>query len=236
MFQNGTVGENAGVPLHAVCRVCHCDSQAIATIPIPTDSDKQIIAARTEKPLNFGCLARPFSRPNVTYNFHVRVHRSALPTVSTVGLAALADVADPTLSQRNHRSTTFRSNLRSIVIEMTSQLPRILSRIIPMMIDHRDVVGVTELANSSSRLVADAADGRNVVISKNNKMMAMLISIDRVQELEDREENLALLSLAITRMATDNGNRTDLDDFISELGFTDEVAALEAYDEDDEVA
>lgn len=105
-----------------------------------------------------------------------------------------------------------------------------------MMIDHRDVVGVTELANSSSRLVADAADGRNVVISKNNKMMAMLISIDRVQELEDREENLALLSLAITRMATDNGNRTDLDDFISELGFTDEVAALEAYDEDDEVA
>jgi hypothetical protein len=28
-------------------------------------------------------------------------------------------------------------------------------------------------------------------------------------------------------MATDNGNRTDLDDFISELGLTDEVAALE---------
>jgi prevent-host-death family protein len=100
-----------------------------------------------------------------------------------------------------------------------------------MMIDHRDVVGVTELANSSSRLVAEAAQGRNVIISKNNKPTAVLVGIERLQELEDREENMALLALTLTRMATDNGNRTDLDDFISELGLTDEVAALD--DDDD---
>jgi prevent-host-death family protein len=96
-----------------------------------------------------------------------------------------------------------------------------------MMIDHRDVVGVTELANSSSRLVAEAAQGRDVIISKNNKPTAALVGIERLQDLEDREENMALLALTLTRMATDNGNRTDLDDFISELGLTDEVAALE---------
>lgn len=102
-----------------------------------------------------------------------------------------------------------------------------------MLIDHRDVVGVTELANSSSRLVSEAAAGRDVVIAKNNKMVAVLVGIDRIQELEDREENLALLALAITRMATDSGNRTDLDDFINELNLTDEVAALQAEHEDD---
>lgn len=101
------------------------------------------------------------------------------------------------------------------------------------MIDHRDVVSVTELANRSSRLVADAAQGRDVIISKNNRLTAVLVGIDRLQELEDREENLALLSLAVTRMATDNGNRTDLDDFIAELGLTDDVAAIEGEDEDD---
>lgn len=102
-----------------------------------------------------------------------------------------------------------------------------------MMIDHRDVVGVTELANSSSRLVAAAADGRNVIISKNNRPTAALVGICRLQELEDREENLALLALGLTRIATDNGNRTELDDFIAELGLTDEVAAIEDEDEDD---
>ncbi len=100
------------------------------------------------------------------------------------------------------------------------------------MVDHRDVVGVTELANSTSRLVAEAAKGRLVVISKNNLPTAALVGIDRLQELEDREENVALLSLALARMATDSGNRTDLDDFIAELGLTDEVASLE--DEGDE--
>ena len=99
------------------------------------------------------------------------------------------------------------------------------------MIDHRDVVGVTELANSSSRLVASAAQGRDVIISKNNKPTAALVGIQRLQELEDREENLGLLVVALTRIATDNGNRTDLDGFIEELGLTDEVAALEDDDE-----
>ncbi len=103
-----------------------------------------------------------------------------------------------------------------------------------MMIDHRDVVGVTELANSSSRLVADAAHGRAVIISKNNRPTAALVGIGRLQQLEDREENLALLSLAMTRIATDNGNRTDLDDFIADLGLTDEVVALDDEEDEDE--
>ncbi|MCV7100907.1 MULTISPECIES: type II toxin-antitoxin system Phd/YefM family antitoxin [Mycobacterium] len=101
-----------------------------------------------------------------------------------------------------------------------------------MMIDHRDVVGVTELANSSSRLVAQAAQGRDVIIAKNNRPTAALVGIDRLQEIEDREENAALLILTLTRLATDNGNRTDLDDFIDELGLTGEVAALDDDDED----
>ena len=102
-----------------------------------------------------------------------------------------------------------------------------------MMIDHRDVVGVTELANCSSRLVAAAADGRDVIISKNNRPTAALVGIERLQQLDDREENVALLALALTRMATDNGNRTELDDFISELGLTTAVGELDDEDGDE---
>ena len=38
--------------------------------------------------------------------------------------------------------------------------------------------------------------------------------------------------LAIARLATDNGNRTELNDFIDEFGLTDAVAALGDDDED----
>lgn len=106
------------------------------------------------------------------------------------------------------------------------RLPAILGRINPPMIDHRDVVGVTELASSSSRLAAEAAGGRDVIVSKNNRPIAAPVGMERLQQLQDREENLALLALGLTRIATDNGNRTDLDDFINELALTDEVAAL----------
>ncbi|ANN97522.1 Antitoxin of toxin-antitoxin stability system [Mycobacteroides abscessus subsp. massiliense] len=96
-----------------------------------------------------------------------------------------------------------------------------------MMIDHRDVVGVTELANNVPKLVAGAADGRDVIITKNSRVVAAMVGIDRLQEIEDREENLSLLALALVRMATDNGNRTSLGDFIDELNIADEVAALD---------
>ena len=50
-----------------------------------------------------------------------------------------------------------------------------------MLIDHRDVVGVTELANNSSRLVAEAAQGRDLIISKNNRPTAALVGIERLE-------------------------------------------------------
>lgn len=102
-----------------------------------------------------------------------------------------------------------------------------------MMIDHRDVVGATEFANASSRWVKAAEEGRSVIIAKNNRPTAALVGIDRLQELEDREENLSLLALALVRTATDNGNRTELNEFIAELGLTDDVATLSDDDDDD---
>lgn len=78
-----------------------------------------------------------------------------------------------------------------------------------------------------------AEEGRDVIIAKNNRPTAALVGIGRLQEIEDREENLALLALTLVRTATDNGNRTDLDDFIAELGLTDQVAALDEDDEDE---
>lgn len=97
-----------------------------------------------------------------------------------------------------------------------------------MRINTKDMVSVTELGRDLSRRISDAHAGRTVVVLKNNQPAAALVSpeeMDRLQdlderqrELDEREEDLRLFSLAIVRLATDTGDRIALDDFLSELG------------------
>lgn len=90
-----------------------------------------------------------------------------------------------------------------------------------MRIDTRDMVSVTELGRDLSRHVNDAHDGRTVVVLKNNQPAAALVSpveMERLQELDEREEDLRLLALAVVRLATDTGERIGLDDLAADLG------------------
>lgn len=97
-----------------------------------------------------------------------------------------------------------------------------------MRINTKDMVSVTELGRDLSRRISDAHAGRTVVVLKNNQPAAALVSteeMDRLQdlderqrELDEREEDLRLFSLAIVRLATDTGERIALDDFLDELG------------------
>lgn len=94
-----------------------------------------------------------------------------------------------------------------------------------MRVDTRDLVSVTDLSQNLSRRISDAHEGRMTVILKNNQAVAALVGpeqIERLQDLDDREENLRLLSLTLARMATDSGERISLDDLASELGIDED--------------
>jgi prevent-host-death family protein len=101
----------------------------------------------------------------------------------------------------------------------------ILRKIARMKIDERDVISASEFARCPGKLFREASEGRQFVIFTNNAPTAAVVSMDEYRELNEireREEDLRLLSLAITRVAADSGRRHDLDDVIAELGFTDE--------------
>ncbi|ASR38032.1 hypothetical protein BAY61_26855 [Prauserella marina] len=91
-----------------------------------------------------------------------------------------------------------------------------------MKIDTNDLISVTDANNKGvSKLVAEASEGREFVLIKNNKPAAVLVGIDKVERLqrvEEYEEDLKLLALALVRSATDTGQRLSLEETAARFG------------------
>lgn len=77
-----------------------------------------------------------------------------------------------------------------------------------------------------SGLVRSAEAGPAVILSRQGRVVAEIVSAREIRELRKGQEDLADALLALTRFLTDTGNRTDLDDAIEAFGFT--RAELEA--------
>jgi antitoxin (DNA-binding transcriptional repressor) of toxin-antitoxin stability system len=91
-----------------------------------------------------------------------------------------------------------------------------------MRIDTGDLISVTEASKQGvSKLVADAENGRPHVLVRNNKAVAAIVNIadlDRLQRVDELEDDVRLLSIALARAAADSGRRYEVDEVAAELG------------------
>ena len=90
-----------------------------------------------------------------------------------------------------------------------------------MKIDTGDLISVTDASSKGvSKLVSDAENGRPQVLIRNNKAVAAIVNItdlDRLQRVEELENDVRLLSIALARAAADSGRRYDHDEVAHEL-------------------
>lgn len=90
-----------------------------------------------------------------------------------------------------------------------------------MRTDTRDLVSATDLSKNSARYITEAAEGRTLLVLKNNQPLAAIVPIETMTELsqlEEREEELRMLAIALVRTLTDDGRRHSLDDVAAEFG------------------
>lgn len=91
-----------------------------------------------------------------------------------------------------------------------------------MNVDTRDLISISEASTRGvSKLVADAENGRPQVLMRNSKAVAAVVdidSMDRLQKIDELEDDVRLLSVALVRAAADNGRRYSLDDILAEAG------------------
>lgn len=101
-----------------------------------------------------------------------------------------------------------------------------------MNTDTNDLISITDIGRVGvSSIINEAADGRNRVVLRNNRPVAAIVGIaamQRLQDIDEREEELRLLALAVARTATDTGERHSLRDVALRLGFDPDELAAEA--------
>jgi prevent-host-death family protein len=91
-----------------------------------------------------------------------------------------------------------------------------------VMLHDRHQMSVSDATRRGvSGLLADAESGQDIIVARHAKPVAAVVSMQRFGELQ-----------ALTRVATDTGRRTSLDDALAAFGTT--RAELEDLDDDDE--
>lgn len=76
-------------------------------------------------------------------------------------------------------------------------------------------ISVTEAsARGVARLVADAAHGSEVVVTRRGAPVAAVVSVERLAALDELRRDLRDLALVIGRSADDDGRRVPLDDVL----------------------
>lgn len=89
------------------------------------------------------------------------------------------------------------------------------------IIDTADLLSISDANKIGvSGLVRDAEQGHEHVLLRNNRPVAAVVSIERLEQLQQLEEDLLDLALASARMLTAGLARHSLDQVLVGFGYT----------------
>lgn len=90
-------------------------------------------------------------------------------------------------------------------------------------VDTSDLVSITDANKIGiSALIREAKAGHDPVVLRNNKPVAAVVSMKKLEQLQQLEEDLLDVSLAAARMLTSGPERYSLDEVLAHFGYTRE--------------
>ena len=91
------------------------------------------------------------------------------------------------------------------------------------LVDTADLISISDANKLGlSALIREAEAGHEQVVLRNNKPVAAVISVKRLEELQRLQEDLLDVSLAAARMLTTQPRRHSLDEVLAQFGYTRE--------------
>ena len=95
-----------------------------------------------------------------------------------------------------------------------------------MLVDTANLISISDASASSiSALVREAEQGRDRILVRNNQPVAAMVSMARLEVLQQLEDDLLDIALVAARMLTAGPDRYGLDEVLAEFGYTREQLA-----------
>ncbi|MGC5166464.1 hypothetical protein [Luteimicrobium sp. DT211] len=105
-----------------------------------------------------------------------------------------------------------------------------------MKVDTRDLRSASWVGRNFGAVTDEVEAGRTIVVMKNNRptsVVAPISVLESIDALDEREEDLRLLALALVRSETTSGRTFTLEETAADLGIDlDELASEESDDAD----
>jgi prevent-host-death family protein len=100
------------------------------------------------------------------------------------------------------------------------------------VIDTTELISVSDASKKGlSGLVKDAEEGHEHVVLRNNKPVAAVVGIQRLEQIQELENSFVDLSTAMARLLTTSPKRHSLDEVLDQFGYSREEL-LELVDRD----
>lgn len=94
------------------------------------------------------------------------------------------------------------------------------------LIDTEDLISISDANKLGiSALVREAEEGHDRIVLRNNKAVAVVMSVERFERLQQLQDDLIDITLAASRMMTTSGERHSLDDVLEHFGYSREELA-----------
>jgi antitoxin (DNA-binding transcriptional repressor) of toxin-antitoxin stability system len=88
------------------------------------------------------------------------------------------------------------------------------------MVDTADLIAMTDASKAGVSALARAAEeGREQILLRNNKPVAAIVGMARLEQLQRLQDDLLDVSLAAARMLTSGARRHSLDDVLAQFGY-----------------
>ncbi|MDQ3779587.1 MAG: type II toxin-antitoxin system Phd/YefM family antitoxin [Chloroflexota bacterium] len=94
------------------------------------------------------------------------------------------------------------------------------------IVDTANLVSITDASKAGvSALVRAAEEGHDQIVLRNNKPVAAVVSIARLEQFQQLQDDLLDVSLVAARMLTAGLERVSLDEVLARFGYTREQLA-----------
>jgi prevent-host-death family protein len=102
------------------------------------------------------------------------------------------------------------------------------------VLDHPREVSVTEATQRGVAGIINDAEAGDIIVTRRNRPVAAIVSVERIERIQELLDDLRDLTLAASRILTDDGGRISFDDLLSAYGLS--RADLAAVPDDDDRA